>query len=88
MSIVRLQFPEPFYTIKAIHDEKEFRIANKSIVVNLSEKYIWVKDNPLTHLKSTIVRNIVIKEIARALVIEDYEKDSTSQGWFDDIKKH
>jgi hypothetical protein len=87
MSIRTLQFPEPFYRIKAIHGEKELKIANNSIVVNLSEKNIWVKDKSLAFLKSTIVRNITIKDVQRALVIEDYEKNDTNREWFDEIKK-
>ena len=87
MTIRALQFPEPFYTIKAIHGEKEFKIANNSIIVNLSEENIWVKDKPLTFLKSTIVRNVTIKDIQRALVIENYERNTTDPEWFNEIKR-
>jgi hypothetical protein len=87
MSIRTLQFPEPFYTIKALHGEKEYGIARNSIVINLSEIDLRVKDKPLTFLKSTIVRGTTIKEIQRALVIEDYEKNSANPEFFNEIKK-
>ena len=87
MSITTLQFGEPFYTIKAIHGEEQYKIANKSIVVNLSEKNIWIKDSPLAFQKSTIVRNVAIKDIQRVLVIEDYEKDSNNSEWVSEIKR-
>jgi hypothetical protein len=87
MSIRTLQFSEPFYTIKVIHAEKEFNIANKSIVVNLSEKEIRIKDSSLAFQKSTIVRNVAIRNIQRALVIEDYEKDSDNSQWVSEIKR-
>ena len=87
MSIKSLQFPEPFYTIKAIHGEKEFGVGQKSVVVNLSEKNIWVKDKPLGFLKSTILRNVTIRDIERGLVIEDYEKSNKQADFFNEIKK-
>lgn len=58
MSIKTLQFCQPFYTIKAVQDEKEYKICNKSIVINLSESDVMVRDKPVCHLKSTIVTNI------------------------------
>ena len=87
MGIRTLQFGEPFYTIRAIYGEEQYKIANKSIVVNLSEQKIRVKDSALGFQKSTIVRNAVIKDIQRALVIEDYEKNSNNTEVFNEIKR-
>ncbi len=87
MSIRPLQFGEPFYTIKAILEEEQYRIGNKSIVVNLSEKSIWVKESALAFQKSTIVRNVAIRNIERALVIEDYERNSNDSQWVSEIKR-
>ena len=87
MTVRVLQFPEPFFTIKALHGEKECRIAKNSIIVNLSEENIWVKDKPLTFLKSTVVRNVILKDIQRALLIEDYGKNSADPELFNKIKK-
>jgi hypothetical protein len=87
MSIKSLQFPEPFYTIKVIHEEKQYKIDKKSIVINLGNKDIPVKDKPLGYLKSTIVKNVILNDIQRALVIEDYEKNSSNPEFFNEIKK-
>ena len=46
MTIQKLQFPEPFFTIKAIHEEERYPIEEDSIVVNLSEKDLQIKTCP------------------------------------------
>lgn len=87
MSIKTLQFCEPFYIIKAVQDEKEYKIGNKSIVVNLSETDIMVKNKPVNHLKSTIVANVAINNLQRAIIVEDYERNTYHAKLFEDIKK-
>jgi len=87
MSIKVLQFCEPFYTIKAVQDEKEYKIGNKSIVVNLSESSIMVKNRPVNHLKSTIVTNVVVNNLKRAIIVEDYERNIDHAKLFEEIKK-
>jgi len=87
MSIHQLQFPEPFFTIKAIQEEKQYPIDEKSIVVNLSERGLWIKSKPLDFLKSTILRNVEIRDVQRALVVENYEKTRRDAGFLDEIRK-
>lgn len=87
MSIKTLQFCEPFYTIKAVSDENQYAIGRKSIVVNLGERNIMIKDMPLFRLKSTIVTNVMVRDLQRALVIEDYEIVGDLPGLFARMKK-
>ena len=87
MSIKKLQFSEPFYKIKWIDNEMQYKIDNTSIVINLGERGIRVKDKPLVYLKSTIVRNLIVKDIHRALVIEDYERNRNHAELFAEIQK-
>ena len=87
MGIKKLQFSEPFYTIKFIDTEKRYNIDDTSIVINLGEKGILIKDRPLQYLKSTIVRNVILYDIQRALVIEGYEKTGADAELFSKIQK-
>lgn len=87
MSVHRFQFPEPFFTIMAIQNEKEYPVAEKSIVVNLSEKGLWIKNQTLNFLKSTIARKVLLRDIQRALVVENYEKNTSESGFPDEIRK-
>jgi hypothetical protein len=87
MSVKQLKFSIPFYTIQFVDNEIEYKINHTSIVINLGERGILVKDSPLGCLKSTIVRNVTIKDIQRALVIEDYEGNRDHPELFAKIQK-
>lgn len=88
MSIKTLQFCEPFFTIKAVQDEQEYKIGDKSIVINLSEKEdLMIKDKPLYFKKSTIVTNITIQNLQQVLVVEAYEKYGNPATLFEKVKK-
>ena len=87
MSLRKLQFSEPFYSINFIDNETQYKIDNTGIVINLSERGILVKDKTLNYLRSTIVRNVTLKNIQRALVIEDYEKSEDHSKLFSEIQK-
>ena len=87
MGIITLQFSEPFYTIKFIDNEKQYKIDDTSVAINLGASSVVVKDRPLAYLKSAIVRNVVINDIQRALVIEGYEKKGADTELFSKIQK-
>ena len=87
MSIKKLRFSDPFYTIEFIDNEMQYKINDTSIVINLGERGILVKDKALGNLKSTIIRNVAIKDIQRALVIDDYERNRDHAVLFSEIQK-
>jgi len=82
MSIKKLRFSEPFYTMKFVNDQQIYEINDRSIVVNLSEKEILVKGLPLGSLKSTIVKNVALAEVERAIVLEGYESARSAKDLF------
>ena len=86
MAIQKCNFSEPFFQIKSVYKEETLPIDEKSIVINLDKTNLWVKEQPLGFLKSTILRNIEIKDVKHAILIEDYEKNSNDTHLFDQIK--
>jgi hypothetical protein len=87
MSIKKFEFSEPFYTIKWIDNEVQYKIDKTSIVINLGKRGILTKDKALGYLRSTIVRNVTLKDIQRALVIEDYERNKEPEELFSEIQR-
>ena len=87
MGIKNLQFSEPLYTIKFIENQKQYEIGNISIVINLGEKDILIKGRPLGCLKSTIVKNVTLSDIQRALVVEDYVRERNIEALFKETQK-
>lgn len=87
MSIRALDFLEPFFSMKYVLDEAEYAVAKKSIMLNLSQKNILIKNLPLGYFRSTVVTNVTIANLDRCFIIEDYERNTDHQALFEAIKK-
>ena len=87
MSVRALDFVEPFFSVNYLLNEKEYKVGKKSIVFDLSQKDIWIKCQPLSYFRSTILTNVTITDIDRCLIIEDYERNTDHQALFEEIKK-
>lgn len=87
MSIRALQYAEPFFSVKYILNEKEYKIGKKSIVFNLAQRDIKINNRNLGYYKSTTATNIKITDIERCLVIEDYDRHVYHEALFEEIKK-
>ena len=90
MSIQVLDFASPFFDVKYIENEKDYFINKLSLVFNLSfknQKCLFVKNIPVLPLKGTIVKNIAITSIDRAIIVEDYEKNAKDPDFFKRIMR-
>ena len=79
MGIETLDFAEPFFTVRHIADESEYRIDRRTILLNLSERPIRIRDQILGHLQSVVVADTPVREVAGAIVVEgfdDYQDDA------------
>jgi hypothetical protein len=87
MSVRNLDFAEPFFSAKYILNENSFAIAEKSIVFNLAQRPILIRQQGLGFFRSTVVTNLAIEEIERCLVIDDFERNKDNDALFEQIKK-
>ncbi|TFG81619.1 MAG: hypothetical protein E4H20_09430 [Spirochaetales bacterium] len=87
MSVTTLDFVEPFFTVRHLQDEAEYAIGPRSIVLNLSPKPIRARHQALCQFRSTVFTNMAIQDIARCLVIEDFEMNRDHEALFEEIKK-
>lgn len=87
MSVRNLDFAEPFFSAKYILNESSFALAEKSIVFNLAQRPILIRQQGLGFFRSTVVANLAIEDIERCLVIEDFERNKDQDVLFEQIKK-
>ncbi|MGI9490332.1 MAG: hypothetical protein ACR2RF_31475 [Geminicoccaceae bacterium] len=87
MSIETLDFAEPFFTIRLVADEAEYKVGDKTILLSLSERPIGIQDQSLAFLSSVIVANTPINGIERAILIERFADRADEQALFDRVKK-
>jgi hypothetical protein len=72
MTIETLDFAEPFFTVRFLTDEGSYQASSKTIVLNLHEEPLLIQDQKLAHLQSVIVKNTLVRNLKRAVVIERF----------------
>lgn len=77
MSVTKLDFAEPFFSVDYVVDEESYYVDKKSIVINLAEhaqSNIYIRKVPIYPLKSSVVENITIDNIKKAIVVKDFQR--------------
>lgn len=87
MSIKNLEFGEPFFKVKYLVDEDEYRVTEPAILVNLSEHPVAIHSQRLAFFQSVVVTNTVIEEVERAVVIECFSSYPDEQELCEKVKK-
>jgi hypothetical protein len=87
VSIEKLNFAEPFFSVKYITHEDEFSVAEKTIILNLSEKPVMINNRPLDFFTSTIITNTAVKNLERCLLIEKFLDYPDTDKLFDEVKR-
>ncbi len=90
MSVKTIPNGQPFFTIRYIENEKDYRIEPFSILINMaieSKANIMIDNIPQAPLHGAIVGNITIPEIEKAILIEDYAKYTKEPDFFDKVKE-
>lgn len=87
MSIEILDFAEPFFTVKYVQNEKEVRVGEKTILINVSEQPIKIQEQKLGTLQSVIVTNTPVCHVERGLLIEKFAAYTDEAKLFEEVKK-
>ena len=78
MPIETLDIAEPFLTLRILTDEPTHTITGKTIVLNLSDTPIRIREQNLGILQSLILKSTEMRDVAHAVLIErfaDHEDD-------------
>ena len=76
MSIQSLEIGAPFFGIQLIEKELEYQISGKTIILNLSEEPLLVREQTLGALQSAIMKDTAIKDVRHAVAIEGFADHS------------
>jgi len=69
-----LDFAEPFYQVDYIENEDTYPVGSRSILLNMSESPLEIIGSPLPFLHSTIVREVTIRKVTKALIVKNFEQ--------------
>ena len=78
MSILQLDFAEPFFSVDYVENEELYHVGKKSMVINLAEReqenILLDDERTIVPLKAAIVQDMTIRRLAKAFVIRDLER--------------
>lgn len=86
MTIERLEIGDPFFDISHISDEATVSIANKTIVLNLSERPIQIEQQNLGFLQSVVVSHTAIRNVERAVLVERFADHQSDEALFEQVR--
>ncbi|SNZ21410.1 hypothetical protein [Cohaesibacter gelatinilyticus] len=87
MTIKVLAFADPFFSVRYITNETDYEVGEKSILVNLSEKPMHIRDQTLQSLQSVVVTNVVVEDLDHAVIIERFADYPDEQQLFEKVRK-
>ncbi|WP_370228391.1 hypothetical protein [Cognatishimia sp.] len=70
MPVLTLSIGDPFYQIHVVTDEACATIKNRTIVLNLSENPINIREQTLAQFQSVILRDVSAENLSHAVLIE------------------
>lgn len=73
MTIRALDFAEPFFTVRLIEDEAALAVNGRSILLNLSECPVRIREQTLGHLQSVIVADTDLADLDHAILIDRFD---------------
>ena len=86
MTIRRLTFAEPFFSVCLIENEDSFEIKDRSILLNLSSEGIHIQNQRLGALQSAIFINVTAVAITKAILVEGLDREPEDEKLFEKIK--
>ena len=70
MPVLTLSIGDPFYQIHVVTDEAFTTVKERTIVLNLSESPIKIREQKLSQFQSVILRNVCVENLSHAVLIE------------------
>lgn len=82
-----LDFAEPFFTVSMVTGETTVSVSGKAILLNLAEKPVRIFDQMLEHLQSTVIADVDIRDVDKAILIERFDDYPDTDALFDQVKR-
>lgn len=72
MNITTLEIGDPFFTIRLIEDAPRHSIGEKTIVLNIGDRPIRVREQSIQPLQSVVLVDTEMEDVEKAVVVEGY----------------
>ncbi|MDA7426711.1 hypothetical protein [Thalassococcus lentus] len=79
MTVENLTIGDPFFALRVLQDEDRYDIHDKTIVLNLSDAPITVREQTVGPLESVVLYQTAIENVKHAIVIEGLSRHSDDE---------
>ena len=73
MTIQKLDIAEPFFSVSMVSHEASLTITGRTIVLNLADSPIRIREQTLGSLQSVILRDTQIETVQHAILVERFD---------------
>lgn len=73
MTIETLTIGDPFFTLRILKDEERWTVSGKTIVLNLADTPLTVREQTVGPLQSVILKDTEISDAAHVILIEGFD---------------
>ncbi|MGR3500909.1 hypothetical protein [Pseudaestuariivita sp.] len=87
MSIETLSIGDPFFTLRILKEEAAYQIKGKTIVLNLSDDPIRVREQTLGELQSAVLQGTEVRDVSHAVIVERYADHADGELLMAEIRK-
>jgi hypothetical protein len=81
-----LDFAEPFFTVRLLEGLDNWSVTGKTIVLNLADQPIRIREQSLGPLQSSVIVDTPIQEVSRAVVVERFADHPDEAALLADVK--
>lgn len=87
MSISTQDFAEPFFTVRYLENEQSYMVSGKTILLNIADSPVLIEGQLLGSMQSLVVRDTVITQANRAVLIERFSDHAGDDELFEKIRQ-
>lgn len=87
MTIETLTIGDPFFAVRILKDEDGFAITGKTIVLNLADAPLRVREQIIGPLQSVVLKSTDIHDVVHAVLIEGFADHDDEQALLESIRQ-
>ena len=87
MTIQKLDIAEPFFSVSMVSHEARLTITGRTIVLNLADSPIRIREQTLGSLQSVILRDTEIETVQHAILVERFDDHPDEAALMEDVRR-
>ena len=87
MTIQQLDIAEPFFSVSMVSHEASLTITGRTIVLNLADSPIRIREQTLGSLQSVILRDTEIETVQHAILVERFDDYPDEAALMEDVRR-